>query len=89
MIIKGFTLIPAENKSLGALLEWSRGEKQISAVMHILCITAMLTLETCTKILNNGKRKYNNEEVRQIREYLYLLAQLQIESENELVNLNN
>ena len=38
---------------------------------------------------NNGKKKYSNEEVRQIREYLYLLAQLQIESENELVNLNN
>ena len=52
--------------------------------MHTLCITAMLTLETCTKILNNGKKKYNNEEVRQIREYLYLLAQLQIESENEI-----
>ncbi len=57
--------------------------------MHTLCIMAMLTLETCTKILNNGKKKYNNEEVRQIREYLYLMAQLQIESENELVNLNN
>lgn len=46
----------------------------------------MLTLETCTKILNNGKRKYKNEEVKQIREYLYLLAQLQIESENKLYN---
>ena len=52
--------------------------------MHTLCITAMLTLETCTKMLNNGKKKYSNEEVRQIREYLYLLAQLQIESENEI-----
>ena len=49
----------------------------------------MLTLETCTKILNNGKKKYGNEEVKQIREYLYLLAQLQIETENELINLNN
>ena len=46
----------------------------------------MLTLETCTKILNNGKKKYSNEEVKQIREYLYLMAQLQIESENELSN---
>lgn len=44
----------------------------------------MLPLETCAKILNNGKKKYNNEEVKQIREYLYLLAQLQIESENRL-----
>ena len=41
----------------------------------------MLPLETCAKILNNRKKKYNNEEVKQIREYLYLLAQLQIESE--------
>jgi len=65
-------------------LEWSRGEKQISAVMHILCITAMLTLETCKKVLNNGEKKYSNGDVKQIREYLYLLAQLQIESENGL-----
>jgi len=57
--------------------------------MHTLCITAMLTLETCTKILNDGKKKYSNEEVKQIREYLYLLAQLQIESGKELTNLNN
>lgn len=54
--------------------------------MHILYITVMLTLETCTKLLNNGKNKYNNDEVKQIREYLYLMAQLQIESENELNN---
>ena len=54
--------------------------------MHILYITVMLTLETCTKLLNNGKNKYSNDEVKQIREYLYLMAQLQIESENELNN---
>lgn len=54
--------------------------------MHTLCIMPMLTLETCTKMLNNGKKKYSNEEVKQIREYLYLLAQLQIESENGLNN---
>lgn len=54
--------------------------------MHILYITVMLTLETCTKLLNNGKNKYNNDEVKQIREYLYLMAQLQIESENGLNN---
>ena len=54
--------------------------------MHTLYITAMLTVETCTKILNNGKRKYSNEEVKQIREYLYLMAQHQIESENGLNN---
>lgn len=57
--------------------------------MHTLYVTAMLTLETCTKLLNNGKKKYSNEEVKQIREYLYLLAQLQIESENGLANLKS
>ena len=67
-------------------MKWSRGEKQISAAMHTIYITAMLTLETCAKLLNNGKKKYSNEEVRQIREYLYLMAQLQIESENGLSN---
>ena len=54
--------------------------------MHVLYITVMLTLETCTKLLNNGKNKYSNDEVKQIREYLYLMAQLQIESENGLNN---
>ena len=57
--------------------------------MYTLYVTAMLTLETCTKLLNNGKKKYSNEEVKQIREYLYLLAQLQIESENGLANLKS
>jgi len=42
----------------------------------------MLTLETCTKVLNNGNKKYNNEEIKLIREYLYLLANLQVENEN-------
>ena len=43
----------------------------------------MLSLEKCKKILNNGKRKYTDEEVKQIREYLYLLAEFQIENEQK------
>ena len=42
----------------------------------------MLTLEKCKNILNKGKRKYTNVEVIQIREYLYLLAELQMEWNN-------
>lgn len=84
----GFTLIPPNRSPYYSAAMVGR-QKQISAVMHTLCITAMLTLETCTKILNNGKKKYSNEEVKQIREYLYLLAQLQIESGKALTNLNN
>jgi hypothetical protein len=43
----------------------------------------MLSLERCKKILNNGKRKYTDEEVKQIRDYLYMIAELQFENEAE------
>ena len=43
----------------------------------------MITLEQCTQILNKGKEKYDNEKVKLIRQYLYLLAELQTESENK------
>lgn len=42
----------------------------------------MLNLEICKRILGNN----NNEEVKMIREYLYLLATLQIEYENNVEN---
>lgn len=44
----------------------------------------MITLEKCKEILNKGKRKYDNEEIKSIREYLYLLAELQIENKKML-----
>lgn len=40
----------------------------------------MITLEYCEKILNKGARKYNKEEIRQIRDYLYFIGQIQIEN---------
>jgi hypothetical protein len=43
----------------------------------------MLSLEVCKKILNNGKRKLKDEEVKQLREYLYMIAELQLENENQ------
>lgn len=43
----------------------------------------MITLEQCAKILNNGKEKYDNEKVKLVRQYLYLLAELQIENEEK------
>ena len=42
----------------------------------------MLSLEVCKRILGNN----DNEEVKMIREYLYMLATLQIESENNVEN---
>jgi hypothetical protein len=41
----------------------------------------MIPLEQCTTILNKGKKKYDNEQAKIIRQYLYLLAELQIENE--------
>ncbi len=41
----------------------------------------MIPLEQCAAILNTGKKKYDNENVKIIRQYLYLLAELQIENE--------
>lgn len=40
----------------------------------------MLNLDTCKKILNNDKKKYKDDEIKLIRDYLYLLAELQIEN---------
>ena len=39
----------------------------------------MITLEQCKKTLNRGEWKYTNEEIKQIREYLMLLAEMEIE----------
>ena len=41
----------------------------------------MIPLEQCATILNKGKKKYDNEQAKIIRQYLYLLAELQIENE--------
>lgn len=41
----------------------------------------MIPLEQCAAILNKGKEKYDNEKVKIVRQYLYLLAELQIENE--------
>lgn len=39
----------------------------------------MITLAECKKILNAEKIKYTDEQVKQVRQYLYLLAEMQIE----------
>lgn len=48
----------------------------------------MLTLAESKKILNAGERKYTDEEVKLIREYIYFVAKLQIELENANNNEN-
>ncbi len=41
----------------------------------------MVNIERCKKVLNNGERKYKDEEIKMIRDFLYQLAKLEI---NEL-----
>jgi hypothetical protein len=38
----------------------------------------VLPLEYCKKILNKGERKCSEEEVKQIREFLYFIGQIEI-----------
>ena len=40
----------------------------------------MLPIDFCKKILNKGTRKFNDEEVKLIREYLYLIGQIELEN---------
>ncbi len=35
-----------------------------------------IPVEKCKKILNQGERKYSDEEVKEIRDYLYTMAQI-------------
>lgn len=42
----------------------------------------MLSLEKCTRILKSGTRYYTSNEVKQLREALYMFAKLQLEAEN-------
>jgi hypothetical protein len=46
----------------------------------------MITIEQCKKILNKGEKKYKDEEVKIIREYLYFLGDLQLEMNNNGLN---
>lgn len=38
----------------------------------------MLNLEECKKILNKGKNKYTQEQIKEIREKLYELAHIEL-----------
>lgn len=43
----------------------------------------MVNLEVCRKILNDGGygKEISNEEIRSLREFLYMIAQCQVEAE--------
>lgn len=49
----------------------------------------MISIEDCKKILNKGKRKYTNDQIKMIRKYLYQFAEieLKIREENSISKL--
>ena len=46
----------------------------------------MLSLERCGEILKEGNITLENKVLRELRDYLYLLAGLQVEAENNGFN---
>ena len=47
--------------------------------------TIVLTLDYCKTILNQGQRKFDDGEIKEIREYLYFIGQFELET-NEIIN---
>ncbi len=45
----------------------------------------MVTLDECKEILNKEDIKFTQEEIKKIRDYLYMVATIQIEGEEEAV----
>ena len=45
----------------------------------------MLSIERCREILKEYGKKLTNEEIKQIRETLYLFAGIQIDAEEQLI----
>lgn len=44
----------------------------------------MVSLERCKEVLNRNNNKYTNEEIKEIREFLYQLANIQLEREKQI-----
>ena len=44
----------------------------------------MLSVESCQKILNSNGKNYTHEEIQKIREFLYLLGEIDYEQFKEI-----
>ena len=51
----------------------------------IILINKMLSVERCNEILINNNYKLTNSEIKQVREILYLFAEIQINTEKQLI----
>jgi len=46
-------------------------------------LTAVLTLNDCKQVLNKGGRKFTDEEIKKIRDFLYLIGEIELEYNNQ------
>ena len=51
----------------------------------IILINKMLSVERCDEILIKNNYKLTNTEIKQVREILYLFAEIQINAEKQLI----
>ena len=51
---------------------------------HDILYLIMLSIERCKEILKIHNYQLNNEEIRQVREFLHILAEIQINAEKRL-----
>ena len=50
---------------------------------HIVVLIKVLTLDYCKAILNQGERTYSTDEVRIMREFLYQVAGIEMENNED------
>ena len=53
---------------------------------HDILYLIMLSIERCKEILKIHNYQLNNEEIRQVREFLHILAEIQINAEKQLID---
>ena len=62
---------------------------KISALLgRTVTIIYMLSLERCAEVLKEGNITLEKDVLKELRDYLYLLAGLQVEAENNGLNGN-
>lgn len=66
----------------------SRTAKLSALLGCTVTIIYMLSLEKCAEVLKEGNITLENDVLKELRDYLYLLAGLQVEAENNGLNGN-
>ena len=68
-----------------AQLTVAGGEEQYNPFEGAITHRMMLSIEKCKEILKKYNYNLSNEEIKQVREVLYLFAEIQINAEKQLL----